>query len=354
MTSPPPSPQNILRGHKAQVHAATFIRNNARLITGDADGYVIAWDLAIMRPRAVWRAHENAILGIEGWGNDKLITHGRDHKLIVWKFAEEDEERLQASTPLDLASPPPQPWIVHLLEVNTMNFCSFAACVGLPEGPIEELLIAVPNTLASESIDIFQLPSQSRLYTIKPGDKNGMAMCLSLFHKAGDLFLIAAFENGHASVHRLDATTNDWIMTYRAQAHTQPILSLDVQSAGEYFLTSSADSIITKHPIPLTRQEIVQVPADGSTADASKSAGGVSALSSALSGPSTQGKAFTFKTQEWKDPIKTVNTKHSGQQSLSLRSDGKLFATAGWDSNVRVYSAKTLKEMAVLQWHKVG
>lgn len=75
MTSPAPSPQNILRGHKAQVHAATFIRNNDRLITGDADGYVIAWDLTIMRPRAVWRAHENAILGIKGWGDDKLITY---------------------------------------------------------------------------------------------------------------------------------------------------------------------------------------------------------------------------------------------------------------------------------------
>ena len=69
-----PSPKNILRGHKAQVHAATFIRNNDRLITGDADGYVIAWDLAIMRAVAVWRAHENAILGLKSWDNDKLIT----------------------------------------------------------------------------------------------------------------------------------------------------------------------------------------------------------------------------------------------------------------------------------------
>lgn len=81
-----------------------------------------------------------------------LGRHGRDHKLIVWNFTVEDEERLQASTPLDLVSPPPQPWILHLLEVNTMNFCSFAACRGLNGGPIEELLVAVPNTLASESV----------------------------------------------------------------------------------------------------------------------------------------------------------------------------------------------------------
>lgn len=70
----PAQPKSILRGHKAQVHAAAFVRGNERLVTGDADGFVIAWDLAIMRPRAVWQAHENAILGIASWGHDRLIT----------------------------------------------------------------------------------------------------------------------------------------------------------------------------------------------------------------------------------------------------------------------------------------
>jgi WD40 repeat protein len=53
-------------------------------------------------------------------------------------------------------------------------------------------------------------------------------------------------------------------------------------------------------------------------------------------------------------PLKIVQTKHSGQQSLRIRSDGKIFATAGWDSRVRVYSVQSLKELAVLKWHKEG
>lgn len=69
-----PTPTNILRGHRAQIHAATFLRHNSRLATGDADGYVALWDLAIMRPRAVWRAHESALLSVEGWGSDRIIT----------------------------------------------------------------------------------------------------------------------------------------------------------------------------------------------------------------------------------------------------------------------------------------
>lgn len=51
---------------------------------------------------------------------------------------------------------------------------------------------------------------------------------------------------------------------------------------------------------------------------------------------------------------KVVQTKHAGQQSLSVRGDGKIFATAGWDGKVRVYAAKGLKELAVLKWHKEG
>lgn len=71
----PLQPKTVLRGHKAQVHAATFIRKNDRLVTGDAEGFVVVWDLTIMRARAVWRAHSNAILGISGWGDDKIITY---------------------------------------------------------------------------------------------------------------------------------------------------------------------------------------------------------------------------------------------------------------------------------------
>lgn len=80
-----------------------------------------------------------------------------------------------------------------------------------------------------------------------------------------------------------------------------------------YFLTSSADSIIAKHPLPIT-----------TSTDAAST------------------------------PIKIVNTKHSGQQSISIRSDGKIFGTAGWDTRIRVYSVKTMKELAVLKWHREG
>lgn len=53
-------------------------------------------------------------------------------------------------------------------------------------------------------------------------------------------------------------------------------------------------------------------------------------------------------------PLKLLQTKHSGRQGLQIRSDGKIFSTAGWDARIRIHSAKTLNELAVLKWHKEG
>ncbi|MBE7180741.1 MAG: hypothetical protein INR71_05960 [Terriglobus roseus] len=49
-----------------------------------------------------------------------------------------------------------------------------------------------------------------------------------------------------------------------------------------------------------------------------------------------------------------MHTRHAGQQGLRVRSDEKVFATAGWDARIRVYAVKTMEELAVLKWHKEG
>jgi hypothetical protein len=74
MSLPSPQPAYILRGHAAQIHATAFIRSNRRLVTADAEGWVVIWSLAIKRPVAVWRAHESAVLGVQAWGEERVIT----------------------------------------------------------------------------------------------------------------------------------------------------------------------------------------------------------------------------------------------------------------------------------------
>ncbi|KAI2641241.1 WD40 repeat-like protein [Xylaria nigripes] len=372
-------PKSILRGHRSQVHATAFIRQNERLASGDADGFVVIWDLTIMRPRAVWRAHTGAILGISGWGHDKLITEGRDNRLIVWKLAAADEAMLSTALPLDDSAPErPQPWILHILEINTMNFCSFTLCPqdsGTDLTACNELLVAVPNTLATEAVDIFHLPSQNRQATVHLGSKTeqkGMVMALSLFWLHGSLFLLAGYENGLAVV--AQRRHGAWDVLYKHQSHKQPILSLDVAPNREYFLTSGADAIIAKHPIPNMNPTTPPVPVFEGTdtpksgsdeselrgpkqepAKANRSLLSIGLASARVSNTGTQPRSIQKPATSVKEsPLKVINTKHSGQQGLQIRSDGRIFVTAGWDSKIRVYSAKTMTELAVLKWHEVG
>ncbi|KJR87972.1 WD repeat protein [Sporothrix schenckii 1099-18] len=438
---PPAQPTAILRGHRAQVHAAVFMRldrtaaagatmtADTRLVTGDSDGYVALWDLAIVRTRGVWRAHKNSILGIAAWDDaGQVVTHGRDHRLVVWQVGVADEARLSTVLPLDLeaSSTPssaassashPQPWMVHVLDVNTMNFCAFAWCglvgsvaavtaatthataASMPSTdkqltptstPPTERLVAVPNTLTLEAADIYHLPSQRRINTVRLGTKEGMIMALALFYapvtdtEATDdsqptLVLIAAFENGVAVAALLrQGADGPADLVYRAQPHSQPILSLDVAPDRSYFLTSAADAVVAKHPIrvPAAPKKAAAVPASTlpSASPASPPAPPtlagkpVSLLSAALAkeaaaasppspsnAPPTRGAATPLAPVEVEtQPLAVINTKHAGQQGLRIRDDGRLFATAGWDARVRVYTAQTMTEVAVLKWHQTG
>lgn len=149
-------------------------------------------------------------------------------------------------------------------------------------------------------------------------------MALAIHSLNTNLRIIAGYESGHTIVFALDRAGIEhsaldrpelkWQKLYSAQPHSQPILSVSVSPSYDYYVTSSADAILAKHPL-LSVETAVN--------------------------PDTK-------------PLRLLQTKHSGQQGLCIRSDGKIFSTAGWDSRVRVYSAKSMKELAVLKWHKDG
>ncbi|KAL8747184.1 MAG: hypothetical protein Q9190_000891 [Brigantiaea leucoxantha] len=326
---PPAQPAFILRGHSAHVQALHFTSGNTRLLTADADGWVVSWNLSFKRPVAVWKAHANAILGLGSWLQDRIITHGRDNKLAVWQLGPSEEDSMAKTLPIDgPAQPTPQPWLLHVLTVNTLNFCSFAMCYdGLPqplpnlEGseekkPVFPILIAVPNTIDSGGIDIYHLPLESRAAVIH-SDRDvttGMVMALDIQAETTRIQVAVGYESGHTMVFVQSDPGASFQKLYVAQPHSQPILSIAIFPSGDFYATSAADAVVAKHPLPVMK--------------------GV------------------WKTEL--KPVKISHTKHSGQQGLRIRSDEKILATAGWDSRIRVYSGKTLKEVAVLRWHSTG
>lgn len=284
-----------------------------------------------------------------------LNRHGRDHKLRVWRLNTSDEANLDTKLPVDFESPAnretlseSEPWLLHSLDVNALNFCAFSArrlpemqrweeddpSASAPYKGQQHFLLAAPNALNMGGIDIFHLPSQKRISTITPStDPNkGMVMAVNLFITEDErICVVAGFEEGTAVVYMsresihwkqvMDGTvlTKDWVVAYANRSHTQPILSLSVPDDGkkkEWFITSSADAFIVKHPIPSSAQPTL-------TATSNK-------------------------------PLRVFNTHHASQQSVDIRSDGKLFATAGWDSKGRIYATSSMKECAILKWHREG
>lgn len=324
----PPVPAYIFRGHQAGIHALHFYQNNRFFASGDSDGWIVVWRLTTRRAAAAWRAHDGSIMGIKDWNGIRLITHGRDHKLRIWQVREEDFEGLSTKLPVDGAAAEQnvQPWLVHSMDINALNFCAFAVCTDV-DRRIQEvnaaefgpLLLAAPNGLDSGGVDVFQLPSEQRVSKLQ-SDKNtntGMVMSLRIFHNSSlaRLMLVVGYEDGQVTVY---ARKNQnvmpawiWERLMISRPHKQPVLSLDVSSAHDFFITSSADAMLTRFAVP-------------------------------------------SRVVEQDEPEKSNDTKHAGQQDLQIRSDGRIFATAGWDKHVRVYSVKTLKELAVLQWHQEG
>src|SRR6185437_3682839 len=138
-------------------------------------------------------------------------------------------------------------------------------------------------------VDIFQLPTCQRIHNIPNpnGFKGGMIMALTIFNHpdTNNLTVVASYESGHTIVFQY--FDNTWESLYRTQAHTQPVLSLDISPSKDFCLTSSADDIIAKHPIPASAEIVIKSGED--------------------------------------EPLKILKTGHAGQQSLKIRNDGKVF-----------------------------
>lgn len=170
------------------------------------------------------------------------------------------------------------------------------------------MLVATPG-VEDGHINVTSLPVEKRIATLGSPNKSntGMVMALGLVHRPNQLLVLAGYESGQACVWKQTGDRN-FEVVYLQKTHAQPILSIGIAHSQEMWFTSAADAIVARHQYQ--------------------------------SGSSVE--------------TKTIQTKHAGQQGLAVRNDEKIFATAGWDGRMRVYSVKSMKELAVLKWHGEG
>lgn len=168
--------------------------------------------------------------------------------------------------------------------------------------------------------------------------------------------------NTHPSTQKVDVDPDvGFDVSLPAQvSRSEPRVMSDVETTSGNVKASSTDDAplsdlenSTEPPLSFAKRLI-----STSKTQLQKSAINPSGLTSLLSTAPLSDKPVQpphpLPTPTIQTPYKINNTKHAGQQSLSVRSDGRLIVTGGWDSRVRIYSTKTLKEVAVLKWHKEG
>lgn len=331
----PPSPFFLLRGHASEVQCLEFsqeslsdsLLSNA-IISGDADGFIIIWSTKTFRPLAIWKAHDAALLTVK-IKEATIYTHGRDNKIHLWDIVNWDNLSKELPIAIDeiraKVNHRPKPFMICTLDVNALNFCQMSICSTHESGlSKKETLVAVPGLIGSEYLDIYVLPAVQRLATriiahAPAKGRLGNVMAVDLKYP----LLAVAYENGAVALFTLDVSAVDrdsqrqdgkWRCLKVWCLHRDAVLSVIINTEHQEIYSCGIDSRFIRYLYKLR----------GEPEDISPS----------------------------EPDYKIVETKHSGQQCMRMRSDGKLLGTAGWDSYARIYTVPKAKQVAVLSCHK--
>ncbi|CAG8707810.1 8963_t:CDS:2, partial [Acaulospora morrowiae] len=328
-----PTPVYIFRGHEEQINSLQFAEDNSFLVSGDAGGIIMIWDMKTKRSVIRFKAHNDGILR----ATDDVTfvinvilcegSHGRDNFIHIWKH----NQLLQGSngTREDASSLKPE----KSLPVNSLNFCKFDIRYrksGVDEEQ-EEILVVIPNVTESSAIDIWNLSDQRIIASsigLDQKQERGYCMALRLIQYPNNqdpqpinYLILAAYENGGMVLWSVtlgsdERTVVDQLWSRKEHSESGPYesisncpLGLDVSVDKKFAISTAGDNKIVKY-------------------------------------------IFDEENYHAEPLIKSTTVKYAGIADVKIRSDGKIFATAGWDAKIRVFSSKSLKPLAILQYHR--
>ncbi|XP_009128409.1 protein DECREASED SIZE EXCLUSION LIMIT 1 isoform X2 [Brassica rapa] len=345
---PPPDPVAVLRGHRHSVMDVSFHPSKSLLFTGSADGELRIWDTIQHRTVSSAWAHSraNGVLAVAAspWlGENKIISQGRDGTVKCWDIEDGGLSR--------------DPLLV--LNTSAYHFCKFSLvkkpktslkeaegqsnnhdeqdagdkrnvqCTDDSEGSVgdSDLLqdgdhaesatyVAVAGEEPTE-VEIWDLNTRSKIIQLPQGSpdesasastkERGMCMAVQLFsppESQGFLHVLAGYEDGSTLLWDI---RNPKIPLTSVRFHSEPVLSLCVASSCDGGISGGADDKILMYNI-------------------NHSTG-----------------SLTLR--------KEIILERPGISGTSIRPDGKIAATAGWDHRVRVYNYRKGSPLAILKYH---
>ncbi|PVG04431.1 WD40 repeat-like protein [Serendipita vermifera] len=330
MSASAPSPTHILRTHKSQINCVAFSKDNERLYSADLNGWITLTSTRTMRPLARWQAHSDSILGVQEW-DQSIVSHGRDQKLHVWSRL---LPPLSLGGSVNLAEVISSPPLLYSLDVNALNFCRFSL---LPQPEESKALLAVPNLVDSNYIDIWTLPNPDRVHAamgkrhVQDAGSNdtsdtrlklGAVMAVHILNVASSqqdivvLNVLAGYEDGSVVLYSRDDDHNQksvegvgWNLIWRIREHLESVMALAISPSHQFAVSVSADSKLVKYNLGNTTSSDISL---------------------------------------------VHITKHPGNGAVAVRSDGRVCAIGGWDGRIRLYSTKKWKALGTLNYHKEG
>ncbi|KJE88724.1 hypothetical protein CAOG_00319 [Capsaspora owczarzaki ATCC 30864] len=284
---PTPEPLFILRGLNGAVNALCFHARTDLGESGDPD-----WLIAGGRCGRCWtRTTPKGIAGVAALASaNQIATQGRDGFLRLWDMGRPASSRADA---------------VCSIPVDTVTFCKLSvldAGLGQAGGP----LAAVPS-LDMTRTQVMDLTTQQVICSV-PFDrdaKHGTCTSVKLYRDAAtqDVRLLAGYEGGEVVLYSITAGK----VISKIHRHQEGVLSvqasLDEPRIG---FSCGIDDVVS---------------------------------------------SFSLETNQPLQVANEVRLPQHGCNELAIRPDGKLVATGGWDSKVRVFSARSLKQLAVLRLH---
>ncbi|KAL3647596.1 hypothetical protein CASFOL_008564 [Castilleja foliolosa] len=295
---PPPDPVSILRGHRASITDVCFHPSKYILFTGSADGELRVWDTLQHRTISSSWVHSAAhgIISVVANDENRVITQGRDGTIKYWDIEEGGLSRNPLAT----------------IKTNSYHFCKLSSLNGT-HAKIQESDVKGSNyvAIAGEDlsvVEIWDVNNAKKLMKLHDNTKSrGMCMAVRAFlpsESQGYANVVSGYEDGSMVLWDL---RNPSLPLSCVKFHSEPVLSLYVDESCGGGISGSAD------------EKIVMFTMDVST-----------------------GACLVRKE---------IVLERNGIAGISIRGDGKIFATAGWDHRVRVFDYRRGNALAVLKYH---